>query len=96
MDQALEQSAYRVEGNLSQQLRLLGQRMGSLEGGPRDVVQIHSAALKTKSNGALPQKAQAYSGEGRLMLVELMGYLVSYYQYLALGSSAKPETENVK
>ena len=41
---------------------------------------MHSAALKQKVRGAPPAKAQAYVEEGRLMLLELMGHLASYYR----------------
>ena len=58
----------------------MGEDIGFLNGRPRDVVEIHSTALKRKSNGAAPQRAQAYVQEGRLMVLEVMGYLASYYR----------------
>ncbi len=80
MDLALEQRAYRVEHNISERLRSLAERVGFLGAGPRDVVEVHSNALKRKTREAAPAKAQAYVEEGRLMVLELMGYLVSYYR----------------
>jgi PAS domain S-box-containing protein len=80
MDLALEQRAYRVEHNISERLRSLAERVGFLKAGPRDVVEIHSTALKRKTREVIPAKAQAYVEEGRLMVLELMGYLVSYYR----------------
>jgi hypothetical protein len=31
-------------------------------------------------------KAKAYAEEGRLVILELMGYLTSHYHYLAMGN----------
>ena len=84
---ALEQRAYRVNHNIPEELRLLAEELGYLKGGPRDVVEIHSTALKIKTKGVTPQKAQAYAEEGRLMLLEFMGYLTSYYRNYASGVS---------
>jgi DNA-binding response OmpR family regulator len=80
LDLALEQRAYKVEHTVSEALRALSERLGFLKFGPRDVVEIHSMALKKNLNGTTPQKAQAYTEEGRWMVLELMGYLVSYYR----------------
>lgn len=80
MDLALEQRAYRVEHNISEGIRSIAEELGFMKAGPRDVVEIHSTALKGKSKGATPQKAQAYVEEGRLMVLELMGYLLSFYR----------------
>ena len=80
MDLALERRAYKVEHNISAELRSLAERVGFLKAGPRDVVEIHTTALKEKSSEAATQKVQGYIEEGRLMVLELMGYLVSYYR----------------
>jgi len=79
LDLALEQRAFRVDHNIPENLRGVAERLGFLKAGPRDVVEIHSAALKEKSGGVTPQKGLAYVEEGRLIVLELMGYLVSYY-----------------
>jgi CheY-like chemotaxis protein len=86
MDLALEQRAYKVEYKLSEDLRDLGDRLGFLNVGPRDVVDIHSAALKRRIAGIPGRKAQAYIEEGRLTVLELMGYLVSYYRNYSMGA----------
>jgi len=80
MDQALEQQAFKVDHNVSEQLREMAENLGFLRAGPRDVVEIHSTVLKMKKSSKYPQKAQAYMEEGRLMVLELMGNLVSYYR----------------
>jgi len=86
MDLALEQRAYKVEHGVSTRLRSVSERIGFLKAGPRDIVEIHAATLRQKIKGAAPQKAQAYIEEGRLMVLELMGHLASYYRNHSIGS----------
>jgi len=86
MDLAREQRAYKAEHDISGELRSISERLGLLRAGPRDVVEIHSNALKRKTNVVTTRKAQAYVEEGRLMVLELMGYLASYYRTYVAGN----------
>lgn len=90
LDLALEQRAYRVEHNLNERLRFMAERIGFLNAGPRDVVEIHASALKRKTSEAHNARAQAYIEEARVMVLELMGYLVSFYRNYSLGSRRFP------
>lgn len=85
MELALEQRAYRVNHNIPEELRLLAEQLGFLKAGPRDVVEVHSRALRIKTKGITPQKAQAYAEEGRLMVLQIMGHLVSHYRTYSMG-----------
>ncbi len=87
LDLALEERAYRVDHNIPESLRSLAEKLGFMKASPRDVVAIHTQALKFKNKGVLPAKAQAYIAEGRLMVLELMGYLTSYYRKYYIGLS---------
>ncbi len=89
LDLALDQRAFKVDHRLSDKLRALSKRLGQLRAGPRDLVEIHSTALKQKVSGTTPNRKQAAAEEGRLMLLELMGYLTTYYRLhlLAIESS---------
>jgi CheY-like chemotaxis protein len=87
MDLALEQRAYRVEHNISEQLRQMAEKLGFLKASPRDVVEIHTFALREKNTNVTLAKAKAYVEEGRLMVLELMGYLTSYYRKYYIGLS---------
>ncbi|WP_199248141.1 response regulator [[Phormidium] sp. ETS-05] len=87
MDLALEQQTYKVEHNISQKLNAMAEKLGLLKAGPRDVVDIHTKALRQKTQDANLAKAQAYVGEGRLMVLELMGYLTSFYRKYYIGLS---------
>ncbi len=99
IDLALEQRGYRVEHSIPEKLRAMSEQLGFLKAGPRDVVEIHTKALKGRSKGANPGKTQAYAEEGRLMALELMGDLVSYYRRRSSGAkevapSAAPKAED--
>jgi outer membrane protein TolC len=85
LDLALQQRAYKVEHNIAESLHAIVDQLGLLKAGPRDIVDLHRTALKRKTAKANLLKAQAYVEEGRMRLIELMGYLVSYYRYQSLG-----------
>ena len=87
LDLALEQRVYKVNYQLSENLRALGDQLGFIKAGPRDVVQIHHAALLKKAANVTVSKSRAYIEEGRLLVLELMGNLVSYYRNYTLSVS---------
>lgn len=87
IEKAIERRSFKVEHNVSQELRLMAEQLGFLRAGPRDVVEIHSTVLREKTKDAHPMRAQVYVEEGRLIVLELMGYLVSYYRSFAFGVS---------
>jgi CheY-like chemotaxis protein len=80
VDLALEQRGYRVEHDLSGRLRELAARLGFLGAGPRDVVELHSVALRARVAEAPAARVQALVEEARVLVLELMGHLVSYYR----------------
>jgi DNA-binding response OmpR family regulator len=84
LDQALEQRVYKVNYQLAESLRALGDQLGFIKAGPRDVVQIHHAALLKKAANVTVSKSRAYIEEGRMLILELMGNLVSYYRNYTL------------
>jgi hypothetical protein len=51
------------------------------------VIDIHTTALKQKVRGAPAPKAQAYAGEARMTLLEVMGHLAGHYRSYAYGSA---------
>ncbi|HKX28095.1 MAG TPA: response regulator [Blastocatellia bacterium] len=84
LDLGLEQRVYKVDYQLSESLRALSDQLGFLKAGPRDVVQIHQTALQRKAANVTISKSRAYLEEGRLIVLELMGYLVTYYRNYTL------------
>jgi PAS domain S-box-containing protein len=80
MDTALDSRVYRVEDKSSKEVSAMAERLGALRAGPRDVVDIHIRALRHKNRQSNPVKAEAYTEESRLIALELMGELASYYR----------------
>ena len=87
MDLSLEEKVYKVEHNTSDRLRSMAEQIGFLNAAPRDVIEIHSAALKGMIDGTTAQKAKAYLDEAHLVVLGLMGYLASFYRNYYLGTS---------
>ncbi len=58
----------------------LADRIGDMGCGPRDVVDIHMHVVEDKCREANPKHARAYTLEGRLLTLEVMGNLVDYYR----------------
>lgn len=87
LDLSLEERAFKVDYNIADELRRLAAKLGFFKASPRDVVDIHTKALKEKCQNVNSAKIQAYVDEGRLRLLELMGYLTSYYRKYYIGLS---------
>ncbi len=80
LDRAVEQRAYKGDPAVSQDLRELSARLGHLQAGARDVIQLHNRVLDSKLAAVSTTLAPSYLEEGRLLVLELMGYLLSYYR----------------
>jgi hypothetical protein len=78
--QAVEAASYKVEYNISDNLRAMADRLGNARAGPRDVIDLHMAALQRTTASMSPPQAQVYAEEGRLLVLELMGYLAAFYR----------------
>lgn len=85
--QALRERAYRTSDSASADLRSLASVLGFLNAGPRDVVDLHAEALRHRIGTADRGLHQALVEEGRIRVLELMGYLVSYYRARAIVAS---------
>lgn len=88
LDQALEQRFLRVNYPIGQELRTLAEQMGGAKAGPRDAIDLHLAVLNLVSQNVPAAKAQAYSEEARLLVLELMGNLVAFYRKAILNGPA--------
>lgn len=79
----LKQIDYRMfkkSNNVSEPLRLLALEFGFLKAGPRDIIQVHNAALKSFEKNVSAVKSFYLKEESRILLVELMGYLLMFYR----------------
>jgi FixJ family two-component response regulator len=82
---AIEQRVYKVDRPVSDGLRRLSDRLGALKAGPRDVIELHTVGMRRRLAIASAEQTDAYAEEGRLLVLELMGHLVSYYRGFSLG-----------
>ncbi|GBF80868.1 response regulator [Aphanothece sacrum] len=80
LELALEQRMFKVDHNISEQLKMLADKLGFLKASPRDAIEIHTKILKEKSGDVTLARTQAYVSEGRIMILELIGYLASFYR----------------
>ncbi len=72
-----------VERYMTETLRVISQQLGLLKAGPKDVVEIHVTALKHKLHEIKQDKMHLYIERSRLLALDFMGYLVSYYRSYA-------------
>ncbi len=90
LEAAVEQRAFGTAADLPERLQSIAQQLGHLSAGPRDVIEIHAAALKKKLTPALPARAQACCEEARLLALAVMGHLASYYRGAGPARRAAP------
>lgn len=79
LDSAVRDRGFGVPDNEAS-ARMLATQLGELRAVARDVVEIHLAALRSRSVGPPPDRQQAYLEEGRMLALQIMGYLVAYYR----------------
>lgn len=80
LEQAVHALVFRASTPITKAVEAISEKLGDLRAGPRDVMDIFLAALSSKCTGSSPEKARAYREEGRIMLIELLGRLASYYR----------------
>ncbi|MBK1650062.1 response regulator [Rhabdochromatium marinum] len=61
-------------------IKALAKQLGFLGSGPRDVIAIHTEALRAIAERVPASDERLISLESRLVVLELMGYLVSFYR----------------
>jgi response regulator RpfG family c-di-GMP phosphodiesterase len=88
LSDALEQRNFKVERRTSQSLQDLADALGALSAGPRDVIDLHVKALSLRLAEAGREESTALIEEGRLLVLELMGHVVTYYRSYTLGVRA--------
>lgn len=93
LELALERTAFKSEMAVSDHLRDLAYSLGTAGAGPRDVVRLHAKALDEQSEKRQGAGAPDFMHEARLVVLELMGYLASYYRQQSLGRVPTMEGE---
>jgi DNA-binding NarL/FixJ family response regulator len=92
---AVDQRVHRQQDKLSEELVSLAQRLGALRAGPRDVMTMHTQALRARLRQAAAAEVDALLDESRLLALRLMGELLLHYRRFSLapraGRPADPE-----
>ncbi len=88
---SLTEQMLKGEHSLAEPLKTLSERLGYLNAGPRDVIDLHMAAFKTVVSEMPEPKADVMTDESRLLVLEVMGYLVNYYRNYSIGFGDSPE-----
>lgn len=87
LELAIDKASYKVDRALGDSLREIAQRLGAARAGPRDVIELHSVAVRQKGGDGSRGLHRAFADEARLLLLQLMGHLVSYYRVLPTAPS---------
>ena len=77
---AIEEMSFKVPQQVPDQMRSLAAKLGDVHAGPKDVIDIHTEALKDSVRDKSKQIEEIMTNESRIMLVQLMGYLCRYYR----------------
>ncbi len=80
LEAAVEASVFGTNASSASPIRDLAAQLARCFAGPGDVVDVHTAALSTRTAGATRARALAYVSEGRLLLLELMGRVLTVYR----------------
>lgn len=83
---AVEQRTYRVQNSLDDDLREIAQRLRFQNAGPRDVMDIHVAAIKAELKRANGAGEAFLLEESRPLILRLMGNLLSLYRLEAIAT----------
>lgn len=85
LDLVVRRAMYRDEPQAGPRVRAFAEQLAELKAGPREVAEIHTLALRHREEHHADPMPELMRSEGRLLLVEVMGYLVTAYRTQALG-----------
>lgn len=91
LELAFEQRNYRVKNGIDERMRGIVEQLGFLKASPRDVIALHTMAIKPRISQMSSAKAEAYMEEARILVLQLMGYLASYYRKFHLAVGPMPD-----
>ncbi len=85
LEKAFERRLFKGTNDLQSQARVLAKGLGTQTAGPRDVIGLHTRAMESvRAKQYSAARMQVYLEEGRLLLIEIMGYLAAYYRDMIL------------
>jgi len=80
LDESIEIRFFLVENNLRQRLGILAESLGFLKAGAKDIIDLHRQCIMGRLEKATPKEQKVILEESRLMLIELMGYMINHYR----------------
>jgi hypothetical protein len=85
LERAFERRLFKVDDDLVGEVRSMASVLGVQSAGPRDVIGLHTRAMEhIRAQKYTSARLQVYVEEGRLLLIEIMGYLAGYYRDMIL------------
>ena len=81
---SLDEKILKVDHNISEKLEILSENLGNLKANPRDIVDMHKETLNQLKHNQPLKKYLACLEESKIRLIEIMGYLVSFYRKYAI------------
>lgn len=89
LEETLYERTYRVaDGVARSAIEPLAAELAVMAVTPREIVDLHTSAVRELAAGATPERFQATMQEGRLTLLELMGRVLEHYRVAAFGQSS--------
>lgn len=89
MEETVKEKIYGKNEGLEEEKQAFVTQLGFLQASPKDLIHIHSKSLEIKCAAAPREKAMVYVSEGRILVLEIMGYLTSYYRRHCSGLEEK-------
>lgn len=86
LDNQIEEMTYRTGPDEIGNIRMLGEELGLLKAKPKDIIDIYTAVLSQIAKEKDPARTKVYKDEGRLLVLELMGHLASFYRKYYTGT----------
>ncbi len=80
LELSMQKRIFRTEADISEKLHMIADEIGFFKGGPKDVMDIYNTSMAKKTQSTTREKNQIYFEEGRLLVLQLMGYLAMYYR----------------
>ena len=85
VDHSLKSRFYKTDYNTTDEAHEIADKLGYLKSSPRDLIDIHITVVTANTDELTAKQYTDYNSEARLVLLEVMGNLISYYRVYALG-----------
>lgn len=83
LDLAIEARVFKINPNISKELFDFASELGFMRATPKDVIMIYKAAFPLIKNLNNAKKINLAKDESKIILIELIGYLATYYRNIS-------------